>query len=120
LDARHDLRDGRDDVVDGCMTAEGATGERVGGAVVAYLATDRLAAYGGRVTEVLVQPASERSAVRRAVPLSCEAVSLDRYRMLGRRILDLSETGLLLAADELGRLNEVVLVHLFAGDAEIV
>ena len=45
---------------------------------------------------------------------------MDRYRVLGRQVRDLSATGLLLCADEDAIENEVVLVHLFAGDRDIV
>jgi hypothetical protein len=65
-------------------------------------------------------PANDRSAMRRGVSLSCEAVSLDRYRVLGRSTFDVSATGVLLAADDLGPKNEVVLLHLFAGDTKLV
>lgn len=71
------------------------------------------------MTEFLL-PATERAALRRAVRLEAEAVSMDRFRLLGRRVLDLSATGLLLSADQLARRNEVVLVHLFAGAEKLV
>lgn len=72
------------------------------------------------MTGSLVRTASDRAAIRRAVSLPCEAVSMDRCRILGGRTFDVSATGLLLAADEPARQNEIVLVHLFAGDRRIV
>jgi len=72
------------------------------------------------VTEALLQPARDRGAIRRAVSLPCEAVSLDRCLVLGSRVFDVSATGLLLSADEPARQNEYVLVHLFAGDLKLV
>lgn len=63
---------------------------------------------------------NDRSSMRRGVSLRCEAVSLDRYCVLGRSTFDVSATGVLLAADELGPRNEVVLLHLYLGDTELV
>jgi hypothetical protein len=62
----------------------------------------------------------QRGAVRRVAPLRCEAVSLERYSMLGTKVLDISETGMLLAAEgDPGDLHELVLVHLFDGASEV-
>ena len=47
-------------------------------------------------------------------------MSLDRCRLLGREVLDVSATGVLLAADELAWPHEVLLVHLFTGGERIV
>jgi len=67
-----------------------------------------------------MRPAGDRGAIRRAVTLRCEAVSLDRCRLLGDRISDLSASGLLLPTDEPALENEIVLVHLLAGERPIV
>jgi len=62
----------------------------------------------------------QRGAVRRVAPLRCEAVSLERYSVLGTKVLDISETGMLLAAEgHPGDLRELVLVHLFDGASDV-
>lgn len=68
----------------------------------------------------VLQPARDRISVRRAVSVRCEAVSLERFRLLGTETLDLSSSGMLVAADDVATPDEAVLVHLFVGDEDIV
>jgi c-di-GMP-binding flagellar brake protein YcgR len=53
---------------------------------------------------------SHRRAVRRAVRLSCQVVSEEAFRLVGRRALDLSPAGMLLESDEELDLGEELLV----------
>src|SRR5687768_10683915 len=54
--------------------------------------------------------AADRGSVRRAVKVECQAVALDGFRLLGERIVDLSEHGALVACDRDVRIGERVLV----------
>ena len=68
-----------------------------------------------------MRSARVRAAGRRVAPLRCEAVSLERYSILGTKVLDISETGMLLATQsDPGDLHELVLVDLFDGASEVV
>ena len=58
--------------------------------------------------------------MRRVVVLRCEVVSLARYRMVATEVLDVSGTGLLVAANDEADPNEPVVVHLFTGAEDIV
>ena len=65
-------------------------------------------------------PTRSRRAMRRAQPLTCEAISLDRYALLGVQALDISESGLLISAEDWASPRESVLLHIFGGSTEIV
>lgn len=45
-------------------------------------------------------PLEERHAVRRSVRLGCQVVSESRFRLVGKRCLDLSQTGMLIECDD--------------------
>ena len=76
--------------------------------------------YGGFTRDASIGTIHQRGAVRRVAPLRCEAVSLERYSMLGTKVLDISETGMLLAAEgDPGDLRDLVLVHLFDGASDV-
>lgn len=53
---------------------------------------------------------SHRGAVRRAVRLSCQVVSEDEFRLVGRRALDLSPLGMLVESDADTHLGDELLV----------
>lgn len=53
---------------------------------------------------------TNRRTVRRAVRLSCQVVSEDSFRLVGRRALDLSPAGMLLESDADVRLGDELLV----------
>lgn len=58
----------------------------------------------------ILVPPTERRSLRRAVRASCQAVSLDGFRLVGERILDLSPRGLLLACDDRVEVGEEMVV----------
>ncbi len=72
------------------------------------------------MSAVVLAPATDRLALRRVVLLRCEVVSLARYQVVATEALDVSGTGLLVAAADVAEPNEPVLVHLFTGDDDIV
>ncbi len=51
-----------------------------------------------------------RRSCRRALRSRCQAVSLDGFRLLGERILDVSPYGLMVAADREAKVGEQVIV----------
>src|SRR5687768_11202116 len=62
--------------------------------------------------------AADRGSVRRAVRVGCQAVAVDGFRLLGERILDLSEEGALVTLDRDVRLGERVMVSFTAPHSE--
>jgi hypothetical protein len=72
------------------------------------------------MSAAVLAPATDRLAMRRVVFLRCEVVSLAAYRMVGTEALDVSRTGLLVAAEGVAERHEPVLVHLFTGEGDIV
>lgn len=57
---------------------------------------------------------SKRKTVRRAVQTVCDAVALDGFRGLGKRVIDLSHRGMLVAGDAPAVLGEEVIVSFAA------
>lgn len=57
---------------------------------------------------------SKRRTVRRAVETKCDAVALDGFRGLGKRVIDLSHRGMLVAGDAPAVLGEEVIVSFAA------
>ena len=62
--------------------------------------------------------AADRGKVRRAVRVDCQAIALNGFRLLGERIVDLSEEGALVAADRDVRIGEKVLVSFRAPQSD--
>ena len=58
----------------------------------------------------MFRPARRRRAIRRAHLTSCEAVSVERFRSIGRRIVDLSHRGARLAVDDDVDVGETVVL----------
>lgn len=54
--------------------------------------------------------ARDRRNVRRAVRTRCQAVALDAFRLVGERVIDLSEGGMLLACDGGVRVGDSMIV----------
>jgi hypothetical protein len=62
--------------------------------------------------------AADRGSVRRSVKVECQAVALNGFRLLGERIVDLSEHGALVACDRDVRVGEKVVVSFRAPQSE--
>jgi len=59
-----------------------------------------------------VREIKERAAVRRAVGVECQAVAEEGFRLVGTRVLDASESGVLVLSDEAVRLGEPVILSM--------
>ena len=57
---------------------------------------------------------SHRRTVRRAVPTMCDAVALDGFRSLGKRVVDLSHRGMLIVGTGPAKVGEEVIVSFAA------
>jgi hypothetical protein len=58
----------------------------------------------------MLETAFHRRAVRRAVRTRGQAVGLQKFQLLGERVLDLSPRGMLVACDDLARIGDEVMV----------
>ena len=62
--------------------------------------------------ERLIEPATQRRGLRRAITTDCQVVAEDGFRLLGEQTLDVSPDGLLLASQARACIGENVIVSL--------